>query len=214
MATKPTARQQMLEYLTQHGGRLEDPDGMAATVLREQLGLAASAKHVLADLEAQGVIRREIRGRRTFAIELVEAPADHPAPAPTRARRDVGAADPVLAGVDLAELADVLLAIVVKRASGPGTGSPELAEALRRAEELQVATEVRLAEVVAERDAAQAQVRELEHRLDVMDRNLRKVTGQRAGTPAGPPRTQQAIDRLDAEGRALLESVFGSLKPS
>ena len=228
MIPQQTSRQAIRQYLTAHGGILEDPAGMAAVKLREELELPASAKHVLSDMERAGEVRREVRGRRTFRIELVEPVrvkatkkttgagtkrvTKQEKRAPRRSEELIDTLEPTaevstsVAGLNLAELADALLAIVVKRATGPGTGSVELADRLRQAQELQVATEVHLAEIVAERDAARGQVRELEARLDLADRNLRRATQQRP-TPPVKARPSSTVN-LNEEERALLDQLL------
>lgn len=67
-------REAVVGYLESLGGSLLDGSGRAASRLRQELGLNDSAKQTLAELERDGYIRRTIRGRRTFAIELVKAP--------------------------------------------------------------------------------------------------------------------------------------------
>jgi hypothetical protein len=83
-------RDQILAYLAQRGGRIESANGVGLTAaIADAVGYddIGVLNGMLARLEQQGAIRREIRGRRTFAIELGKgtnrrkSPSSAPAPA-------------------------------------------------------------------------------------------------------------------------------------
>lgn len=66
-------RQRVLHALRTLGGIVADPGGHASAVLRYYAALDVDSVRfaaVLKDLEDSGAIRREVRGRRTFRIEL------------------------------------------------------------------------------------------------------------------------------------------------
>src|SRR3954447_19530569 len=68
-----SSRQRILDHLAAQGGRITSPDGRGLTA---QLAAAAGYRDLgvlnamLSRLESEGVIRRDIRGRRTFSITL------------------------------------------------------------------------------------------------------------------------------------------------
>src|SRR5438270_11820325 len=67
------SRQRIIDYLTSRGGNISSPDGRGLTA-----GLAKAAGYtdlgvlnaMLSRLEKEGVITRDVRGRRTFGIAL------------------------------------------------------------------------------------------------------------------------------------------------
>ena len=74
MATKSRpSRERILDYLAQHGGRITSADGRGlTTALARAAGYRdlSPLNAMLARLEQKGDIRREVRGRRTYAISL------------------------------------------------------------------------------------------------------------------------------------------------
>src|SRR5713226_5429929 len=107
--TSRPRRERILDYLAQHDGRITSADGRGLTTA---LARAAGYRDLgplnamLTRLEQEGDIRREVRGRRTYAIALtrrgrssrISAPATTTRPASARGRsastrpRDRGAA--------------------------------------------------------------------------------------------------------------------------
>ena len=76
-------RDQILAYLAKRGGRIESASGVGLTAaIADAVGYddIGVLNGMLARLEQQGAIRREIRGRRTFAIELGAAGSRRRAP--------------------------------------------------------------------------------------------------------------------------------------
>src|SRR3954451_16274407 len=68
-----SSRQRIIDYLSSRGGRISSPDGRGLTA-----SLASAAGYtdlgvlnaMLSRLEKEGVITRDVRGRRTFGIAL------------------------------------------------------------------------------------------------------------------------------------------------
>src|SRR3989442_10881108 len=68
-----SSRQRIIDYLSSRGGRITSLDGRGLTA-----SLASAAGYtdlgvlnaMLSRLEKEGVIRRDVRGRRTFGISL------------------------------------------------------------------------------------------------------------------------------------------------
>ena len=68
-----SSRQRIIDYLSSRGGRITSPDGRGLT---SSLAKAAGytdlgvLNAMLSRLEKEGVISRDVRGRRTFGISL------------------------------------------------------------------------------------------------------------------------------------------------
>lgn len=220
------SRSEVVQYLRANGGEVVDKQGLTVTHMREALGKGRAITQLLADMEQDGMISREVRGRRTFKITLVDDMGfadDVQAPPARHLRAAPEAGDDLLgANVDLTLLAESLLAIVVKKASLPaptearGTdtqGMRQLAQRLRSAEsslekatkQLRDAREA-LTESKERVGSLEAQNRALENNLAIMQRELtRKPKGR--GAESGVA----LIDRLDDEGKATLRTLMSQL---
>jgi hypothetical protein len=70
-----SSRERIIDHIAAQGGRITSPDGRGLT---SRLAAAAGYRDLgvlnamLSRLETEGVIQRDIRGRRTFAITLVK----------------------------------------------------------------------------------------------------------------------------------------------
>lgn len=215
------SRSEVVQYLRQHGDEVTDKSGLTVTHMREALGKGRAITQLLADMEADGMISREVRGRRTFRITLVDDKGF--ADAQTRHLRSAPepATDDQLfdSNVDLDLLAESLLAIVVKKASQPATtvestqGMRQLTNRLRSAETALDKATKQLRERSEELTATSARLSELEEQTRALENNLalmqreltRKPKGR--GADAGVP----LIDRLDEEGRATLRTLMTQL---
>ena len=78
-----TTRDQIESYLQRRKGwQVKDANGGAGTKMAEALGVSAGRlNHVLREMEAEGVISREMSARRTFAIRLNKPAANGQEPA-------------------------------------------------------------------------------------------------------------------------------------
>src|SRR5580692_13083771 len=98
---------------------ISDPSGMASTRLAEAVGYPGSSvafAQLLSGMERDGLISREVRGKRTYRITLSAAPAARLASEPVRAE-DVLPAVPVAfpAVIDYDELADRVIMRLLRR---------------------------------------------------------------------------------------------------
>jgi len=111
VAARATRRDRILEYLSARGGAIESDDGRGIT---RQLADAAgyddlsTLNGMLARLERDGAITRDVRGKRTYRIALVaatdaaaaERPQRRPVPTTRKRRRETSTAinsqDPVI----------------------------------------------------------------------------------------------------------------------
>jgi len=82
-------------YLAQHGGSVEDAGGRGLTdEMARALGVEkpAALSAVLGQMEADGVITREMKGLRTFRISLVDGDTPPSSPVPAAASRSTNRA--------------------------------------------------------------------------------------------------------------------------
>ena len=98
---------------------IADPTGMASTRLAEAVGYPGSSvafAQLLSGMERDGLIVREVRGKRTYRITLSAAPAARLASEPVRAE-DALPAVPVAfpAVIDYDELADRVIMRLLRR---------------------------------------------------------------------------------------------------
>ena len=66
-------REHVVAFLTEAGGEIQDKDGMAGSALREAVGYPGTSvafAQLLSGMERAGVIQREVRGKRTYRIQL------------------------------------------------------------------------------------------------------------------------------------------------
>lgn len=219
-------REQILDCLATHPHGVTDRSGRAVRALSSELGLdPKDLAPVLRELEDDKIIAREIQGRRTYKLELLDTTRAHvarihpkrPAPSPDRASVASAAPSPSANGAavprssddtkapDYELLADSLLAIVLRRASEPldpvsGIAAQRIAELENSRDTL----ELRLQEALA-------QLEELKRQNAVLEGNVVRLSHRNA-TPA-PDRNAQLRAGLGSEERALLESLTGSLPP-
>lgn len=221
------SRAEVVQYLKDRGGEVADTAGLVAGVMRDELQRGRALAQLLADMESDGMIDREVRGRRTFRITLKDdwglGEAD------TGRRRSQPMLDEPdgeelsLDNVDLTQLAETLLAVVVKRMTSPaapahdGPSAREMADRLRRAEAaLQKAEQklrersTELTETKGELTEAQRQVRTLENNIEVLKRELEKA----ARAPRRITREVPLREQLDPEGRKALDALMRALPES
>jgi hypothetical protein len=136
--TPRSSRDRILEYLGSHGGRVTSSDGCNLTAtMAEGAGYAsiAALNAMLSRMERDGLIEREVRGKRTYGVALTKAgrSGSGPAPAP-RIRRAARKSEPTTAwgpSVNVAELFFALSSIIV----GMQTQNDELARRVTVLEE-------------------------------------------------------------------------------
>jgi hypothetical protein len=114
-------REHITAYLADMG-ELSDANGMASTQLAAAVGYPGSSvafAQLLSGMERSGLIKREVRGKRTYRITLGPAQA-RPAGRPGTSAAMSAGAGPEAAGFDYDELARRLLAQVVRRITEVG----------------------------------------------------------------------------------------------
>lgn len=218
------SRTEVVQYLTDHGGVIEDHQGLAAGTMRDELGKGRALGQLLADMEADGMIRREIRGRRTFKIELLDGwglAGKRVAPlraVPASAESAGNLANLSAADLNYDELAQSLLTQVVKivtepvKQAGNTSGQRVLVDRLRKAEDGLRKANDQLKELRAEKRAAdearveaERKVAALEHNMERLEAELSKPrrSKESGGVPIG--------ERLSASERAALASLMREL---
>ena len=71
--TAASPRDRIVAYLNEHGGQVESPDGLGLTTsMAAGTGYSqvAALKAMLVRLERDGVITRDVKGKRTYAVSL------------------------------------------------------------------------------------------------------------------------------------------------
>lgn len=208
LATKPPedwkgsdlrSRSEVVEYLRAHGGEITDQTGLVVGTMRSELGKGRALSQLLADMESDGMIEREVRGRRTFRITLKEDwGLANPGPvyvSPLRGA-DKPAAEPVLdENVDYDSLATTLLAVVVKRISAPA--------------EQDARAQARIAELQRELEQVQEECAVLRTTNDLLDRNLHVFQAELDKRPKRGSSTLR--DRLSDEEQSTLDQLMRSL---
>lgn len=188
-------------------GPIEDPSGLATEKLRQITGHESTNAlvKILRRMEAEGLIERDVNGRRTTRIAAAPQPrrrrVSRAAPAPEPA------ADPATNGdgnIDYDLLAAALLAKALKaqQAQELAAGAKD---AVARAERAEAAR--RIAE--ADAQAARAKVAELEAMVRTMESNMKMLQAQ-LDKPA--VRAGDTIrERLSARERKDLDQLMRAL---
>lgn len=220
----------VVRYLAERGGKIADPSGRAASRMRDELGFGRALGQVLAAMENDGMLRREIRGRRTLELELLDGwgledgvvPAGSHAHAELSHNGDHASTDgsgEIPDGVDYGALAETLLSIVVTKATAPAPGSREVREAAKRAEQAEREqraleaklreTNERLREAEADAQAAWEQAKVLGNNLEATRAELSSPGRRRGGvavadaiSPEAKAALAQLASRLPAKKRA------------
>ena len=179
-------RDRIVAYLVEVA-EIADPTGMASTRLAEAVGYPGSSvafAQLLSGMERDGLIAREIRGKRTYRITLAagaraaRAAARHPHAVPgahpAGAHAD-GAASPTAfpVGFDYDELARRLLIQVVRRLAATPAGLEQTVAGLER--ELATAW-TRHGALTAENVRLREQLREAQRDLALAREQSRKLT--------------------------------------
>ena len=179
-------RDRIVAYLAEVA-EIADPTGMASTRLAEAVGYPGSSvafAQLLSGMERDGLIAREIRGKRTYRITLAvgtraaRAAARHshavPGAHPAGAHAD-GAASPTAfpVGFDYDELARRLLIQVVRRLAATPAGLEQTVAGLER--ELATAW-TRHGALTAENVRLREQLQEAQRDLDLAREQSRKLT--------------------------------------
>lgn len=107
-AHRSRRRTEIVRYLRLQGGVIRDERGLVTRHLRAALWSGPGIDRVLRGMERDGLVVRDVRGRRTYAVALAGHAAGSTA---TDTDADAGAAD----GTGFVELVDALLAIMDKR---------------------------------------------------------------------------------------------------
>ena len=199
MPRDQSVRNRIVEYLKSHG-TVEDSSGKATSTLKQAIayeGSDAAFTQVVAAMAKAGMLKRQIRGKRTYRIsyDSAGASASPAAPAPD-------------GPMDYDELAAALLVQAARAASAPQDTSESATWARRRLEQLEARNATLLRDVAranaetesvaAERDALQTQLEAAQHNLSLLTERLQE-----------PRRPQQgrAAERLAPDDQALLHQL-------
>jgi chromosome segregation ATPase len=197
-------RQQVAEYLTQHGP-LEDAKGRATAKLMEALGYegpVANFAQLISNMDRSGQLTREVRGKRTYRIAA--------ATSDLAASVDDRADEVETAEMDYDKVASALLIQVVQNLTkGPRIGENDGSWSRRRIERLERRVdelERELSQSKAESKILGAEHDELRLQLEHSEGNLALLTERLANRK---PREGHLSKLLDADERALLHQLRG-----
>lgn len=205
------SRADVVGWLKRQGGEIHDPAGLIVGRMRAELGKGRALSQLLSDMENDGMIAREVRGRRTMMLKLVDD-WDLADSLTSGAPASDGAIQ-LPQGGSLEQLADTLLAIVVKRATAPvSEDRTELAKVRADLKDLRAELSALKGERAELKDAllmARESEAEQRRQADTMRESLAKFQKKadekpkRGGTPP--------IERLDAGEQRLLKQLMESL---
>lgn len=205
------SRAEVAHWLKMHGGSIEDSNGLVVTRMKAELGKGRALSQLLADMEADGMLKREVRGRRTLSITMLDdwGLADDLSSQPVYRPPDrltAAAQQPAPdAAVDLDELAATLLERVITLAHAPASQGAELERLRERVSTL----EADLADARANVAHWMAEAQEKAAQADSMRETVIALNAALEAPPAkkGTP----VRDMLKPKNRALLDRIVRDL---
>lgn len=216
-------REAVLRILAAAGGSLDDEAGLVVSRLKERTGHESTQalSMVIKQLEQSGLVKRDVAGRRTYHLELVEdaiAPEDRArlgltngqaAPAPVEDTVTIEETGAPADSTDYRKLADELL----KRASEVLSGrinDPKLRLRIADLESKLADEKERTADLTEQLKERGLEVLELKEQLRIAQHNLEvernrheKQKAERGSDPVGKRLTERERRELDALKRAL-----------
>lgn len=205
------ARAEVCLWLKMHGGEYHQEDGEITGRMKRELGKGRALSQLLSDMEHDGMLTREIRGRRTYSIKLLDdwgladdlsaQPVFRPPTLATSGGRAVNSKPPE---VDYDVLAAHVLAEALKMAQVQPSNGAELERLREKVAELRTERDMArqaLDNVTAERDNA---VRD----ADKMRKNVIEAKAEMDRTPKKggipirdlmPAKSREALDRMMRE---------------
>lgn len=208
-------REKVLRILAQAGGSLDDEAGLVVARLREQTGHESTQalSMVIKQLESSGLVKRDVAGRRTYHLELVEsalAPEDAARLGLSTNGRSTAVeapepeieVEPPADATDYRRLADELLkaalAAVSRRAGDPKV-KLELIEAKERVAELEALLLERGEEVLKLKE----NLRIAEHNLETVMKARERQKAERGSDPIEKRLTDRERRELDDLKRVM-----------
>lgn len=220
MGSDGKARSEVVNYLAQRGGEVHDESGNLlgeGSEMRRALGRSRSLSNLVRTMAHDGMLEREVYGRRTYRIKLIDdwgytrSSLDGDVATVTPLRPGMtGANLDGHGGVDYGLLAESLLAIVVKRASEPAPAKADkiTVDRLRKAEQALTSLEEQLTDVAAERTNLQARVAELEEQARIYEHNMTVLKAEMDKPRRGAQTFEEAIGK---KGRDVLAEIMKAL---
>jgi hypothetical protein len=202
-------------------GEVTDAGGMASTALAEAVGYPGSSiafAQLLSGMERSGLIKREVRGKRTYRITPVKSAGAHarsPTVAPRREAAGRGARLAAAAGADdfdYDELARRLLMEVVQRLGAPEQGAEPANDGEPGDDP---GSDASLARTVASLEQKLASVQSKQRRLTEENAKLREQlqAAQESLAEAQERAVAERIaGRLDSAEVSLLERLLSPLR--
>lgn len=207
-----TTRTEVVQYLKRHGGVVRDEKGLAVAKMRDDLGKNRAFSQLIIDMEHDGMVKREVRGRRTFSVELLddwdladgEKPALRAVSEPVPIREPEATID--LSGVDYGRLADELFTLALRKATAPSESRKEIAE-LRERQRAYDELRAELTKLRRTNGDLISEVQDLRKEKQALERNIETLRTQldkprRGGVPIR--------ERLSTEENRMLERLMKS----
>jgi hypothetical protein len=218
-------RAEVVQYLSDRGGVLEDEKGYAGKQMQADLGKGRALVQLLGDMEKDGMISREIRGRRTYMIKLVDdwglaARRLRPVPSPTQQQPSDGDVLRNLSGADLDydQLGAAMLREAARILASPASGKSDtqaqsvLTGRLKRAEAALQKTNEQMRELREAKRAAEERATEAERQARALESNIerlqREIDKPRRSKDSGGV---SIAERLSAKERAELAALMREL---
>jgi hypothetical protein len=181
--------------------------------MRTELNKGRALSQLLADMERDGMIEREVRGRRTFMIKLVDdwgLLSDHSLQ--TTAYREVqhGGERPEidLASFDTDALAQRLLELVIERATLPASDGAERERLKEKANKQAAEIKQLRDDLILARESEAEQRRQAE----AMRESLAKFTAEAERKPRGGG--APLVEHLKPAQRRMLENLMREVPSS
>ena len=203
------ARAEVVLWLKNHGEEVHDPAGLITGRIKADLNKGRALSQLLADMEKDGMIRREIHGRRTLSIKLLDdwheslgrwyddlqRQPEFRKPV-NKTIREADTSEP-----DYDHLAAALLARVIKQAHTPASSGAQLEKLREQVAELKAQLAEARDAVIMARDSEAEQRRQ----ADTMRESLAKLSGQKTKRDAGGVKLRDALSQKD---QALLDRLM------
>jgi len=199
-------RQHIIDYLSTNGP-IDDGSGRATSILKEAVGYEsgdAGFSQLVSSMEKARQIQRDIRGKRTYRISVVEgAVATAASTSTTQAS---------IEAIDYDELATALLARAASVITTPQAPAESTGWARRRIEQLEGRIDELQRELLRTKAEAKANAEERDEvrgQLEAASHNLSLLTEQGQSSQKG-----RAAQRLGSDERALLYELRGQRRSS
>lgn len=211
------ARGEIIQWLHDHGDEVHDPQGLIVGRMRTELGKGRSISALVTDMVNDGMLERELNGRRTPMLRIKDD-WGLLAELGSKGYREVPNVPPeqqpvtVDGEVDLTQLAETLLAVVLKRAQ-PQASQGAATEKLReQVTALKGQVKQLRDDLILARESEAEQRRQADKMRESLAKAQSKVAAVADKQAKASARGKAKITELDPGAAALLKQLQDSLK--